>query len=355
MRLRCIILSFFYSPHRITRSKMALFTKDLGIDLGTICTRVATGGQIVLEEPTVAAIVVEEQKMVAWGTEAQNMLGRVPPSIEVVRPLRSGVIADYEVTEAILSDVIRKVGGMRLFRPQVMITVPDGVTSVERRAVHEAALQAGSKDAYLIQQPLAAALGIDLPISTPSGNMILCIGGGVTQAAVLAMYGIVASELLRAGGMALDEAIVSYIRKKYGMIIGQLTAEQVKIAIGSAIFQDEEQSMELQGQDQVSGLPRPVTLTSGETVEAMQEPLHAIIETARRVLEKTPPELVSDIIDRGVALCGGGALLRGLDKLLTKELGVPAYLVDNPTTCIAEGASRGISIFGLIRRNLPPV
>jgi rod shape-determining protein MreB len=335
---------------------MALFSKDLGIDLGTLCTRVAIGGQIVLEEPTVAAIVVDEQKMVAWGQEAQNMLGRVPQSIEVTRPLKNGVIADYEVTEAILQDLIRKVGSpFRLFRPQVMITVPDGVTSVERRAVHEAALQAGSRDAYLIQQPLAAALGIDLPISTPSGNMILCLGGGVTQAAVLAMYGIVASEMLRAGGVALDESIVTYVRKKYGMIIGQLTAEQVKINIGSAILIDEEQSVELQGQDQVSGLPRPLTLTTGEVVEAMQEPLRAIVETARRVLEKTPPELVSDIIDRGVAMCGGGALLRGMDKLLTKELGVPAYLVDNPTTCIAEGASRGLSMYGLIRRNLPPV
>jgi len=236
-----------------------------------------------------------------------------------------------------------------------MITVPEGVTSVERRAVHEAILQAGSREAYLIQQPLAAAIGIDLPIGTPSGNMILCLGGGASQAAVLAMYGIVASETLRAGGMALDEAIVSYVRKKYGLIIGQLTAEQVKISIGAAVPQDEEQSVELQGQDQVSGLPRPITLTTGEIVEAMQDPLHDIIETARRVLEKTPPELVSDIIDRGVALCGGGALLRGIDKLLTKELGVPAYLVDNPTACIALGAARSLSMYGLIRRNLPAV
>jgi rod shape-determining protein MreB and related proteins len=333
---------------------MPLFSKDLGIDLGTICTRVAEGRQILLEEPTVAAIVVSEQKMVAWGQEAQNMYGRVPESIEVIRPLHNGVIADYEVTEYILTDILRKVGGpVRIFRPQVMISVPDGVTSVERRAVHEAALQAGSRDAYLIQQPLAAALGIDLPIGTPSGNMILCLGGGISQASVIAMYGVVASETLRAGGIQLDEAIVSYVRKKYGIIIGQLTAEQVKISIGAAVPQDEEQSLELQGQDQVSGLPRPVTITTGEVVEALQEPLKNIVETARRVLEKTPPELVADIIDRGVALCGGTALLRGIDKLLTKELGVPAYLVENPTTCVAEGAARGLSIFGLIRRNLP--
>jgi rod shape-determining protein MreB and related proteins len=335
---------------------MPLFSKDLGIDLGTICTRVAEGQQILLEEPTVAAIVVAEQKMVAWGQEAQNMYGRVPESIEVIRPLHNGVIADYEVTEYILTDILRKVGGpVRIFRPQVMISVPDGVTSVERRAVHEAALQAGSRDAYLIQQPLAAALGVDLPIGTPSGNMILCLGGGISQASVLAMYGIVASETLRAGGIQLDEAIVSYVRKKYGIIIGQLTAEQVKISIGAAVPQDEEHSLELQGQDQVNGLPRPVTITTGEVVEALQEPLKNIVETSRRVLEKTPPELVADIIDRGVALCGGTALLRGIDKLLTKELGVPAYLVENPQTCVAEGAARGLSIFGLIRRNLPEV
>ena len=309
-----------------------------------------------LQEPTVAAIVVEEQKMVAWGQEAQDMMGSVPDSLEVTRPLTNGVIADYEVTEYMLEALLKKLAGpMRIFRPRLMVTVPYGVTSVESRAVHEAALQAGSRDVYLIQQPLAAALGVDLPIGTPSGNMLVCLGGGTTQAAVMAMYGIVAAETMRAGGMALDEAIVSYVRKKYGLIIGQLTAEQVKIRIGAAVPQDEEQTMEIQGQDQVTGLPRPATLTTGEVVEALRDPLHDIVETARRVLEKTPPELVSDIIDRGVALTGGGALLRGIDKLMTKELGVPAYLVDNPTTCTAEGAARALGMYPLIRRNLPAV
>lgn len=333
---------------------MALFSKELGIDLGTLYTRVAEGGQIVLQEPTVAAIVVQEQKMVAWGQEAHDMYGRVPESLEVTRPLHHGVIADYEVTENLLNELLKKVSGSLriIFKPKVMITVPYGVTSVESRAVHEAALGAGSSEVFLIQQPLAAAIGVDLPIGTPSGNMLLSLGGGATQAAVLAMYGIVAAETLRAGGMALDEAIVSYVRKKYGLIIGQLTAEQVKIRIGAAVPQDEEQSMEIQGQDQVSGLPRPATLTTGEVVEALRDPLAAIVETSRRVLEKTPPELVSDIIDRGVALTGGGALLRGIDKLMTKELGVPAYRVDNPTTCTAEGALRGLSLYHLIRRNL---
>jgi rod shape-determining protein MreB len=335
---------------------MALFTKELGIDLGTKNIRVAEGGELILEEPTVAAIVVEEQKMVAWGREAQDMLGRVPESIEVALPLMNGVIADYEVTEYMLSAVLRKVSTPgRIFRPNVMITVPFGVTSVESRAVHEAALQAGSREVTLIQQPLAAAIGVDLPIGTPSGNMIVCLGAGTTQAAVLAMYGIITAESIRAGGQALDEAIVSYARKKYGVIIGRLTAEQIKIKIGAAVPQPEEKSMEIQGQDQVSGLPRPVTLTTGEVVEALEEPLDDIIETVRKALEKTPPELVSDIIDRGIAITGGSAVLQGMDILLTKELGVPAYLVDNPMTCTVEGASLALSMYPLIRRNLPAV
>jgi rod shape-determining protein MreB len=331
---------------------MALFSKELGIDLGTMFTRVVSGNQVLIEEPTIAAIVVDEQKLVAWGQEAYDMFGRVPESMEVTRPMLNGVIADYEVTEHLLRLLIRKISS-RLFPPRIMITVPYGVTSVESRAVHEAALNAGSRDVNLIPQPLAAALGVDLPISTPTGNMIICLGGGATQAAVLAMYGIVAADTMRSGGMAMDEAIVNYIRKKYGVIIGQQTAEQVKIQVGAAVPQAEEQSIEIQGQDQVTGLPRPVTMTTGEVVEALQDPLGSIIETARRVLEKTPPELISDIIDRGVAITGGGAKLRGIDKLLTKELGVPAYLVDNPTTCTAEGAAKGFSVFGLIRRNLP--
>lgn len=335
---------------------MALFSKELGIDLGTLTTRVAEGRRIVLEEPTVAVIVVAEQKMVEWGKAAQDMEGRVPETLEVTRPMINGVIADYEITEFLLNAVLKQVGRpLRFFGPSVMITVPYGVTSVESRAVHEAALQAGGREVYLIQQPLAAALGVDLPIGTPSGNMIICLGGGATQAAVLAMYGIVTAETMRRGGAALDDAIVSYVRRKYGLIIGPLTAEQVKIKIGAAVQQDEEKTMEIQGQDQVNGLPRPLTLTTGEVVEAMHNPLMDIIETARHVLEKTPPELVSDIIDRGVALTGGGALLRGMDKLMTKELGVPAYLVDNPTTCTAEGAARALGMYSLIRRQLPAV
>ena len=336
---------------------MALFSKDLGIDLGTIYTRLADSSQVLLEEPTIVAIEVESQKMVAVGKEALDMYGRVSEeSIEVARPLKNGVIADYEVTETLLSYLLQRVGGpMRIFRPRVMISIPYGVTSVESRAVHEAALGAGSREAFLIQQPLAAGLGIDLPIGSPSGNMVICLGGGATQAAVLAMYGIVSAGTLRAGGLQLDEAIVNYIRRKYGVIIGRVTADHLKVRVGAVVPQDQEQSMEVQGQDQVTGLPRPVTLTTGEVVEALQEPLKDVIETCRRVLEKTPPELVADVIDRGVALCGGGALLRGVDKLLTKALGIPAYLVDNPLTCVVEGAVKSLGMMNLLRRNLPPV
>jgi rod shape-determining protein MreB len=335
---------------------MAGFSRDLGIDLGTIYTRIADGSQIAVEEPTIVAIDVADQKMVAVGKEARDMLGRVPDSIEVAMPLQNGVIADYEVTETLLRILLQRVSGpIRIFKPNVMISVPFGVTSVESRAVHEAVLQAGSRDAYLIQQPLAAALGVDLPINSPSGNMVVCLGGGATQAAVLAMYGIVSAETLRAGGMHMDDAIVTYVRRKYGVVISEQTAEQLKIKIGAAVPQDTEQSMDVQGQDQVTGLPRPVTITTGEIVEALQEPLKQVTENCRRVLEKTPPELVSDIIDRGMALTGGGALLRGIDKLLTKALGIPAYLVDNPLTCVAQGAARALPMYALLRRNLPPV
>ncbi|MCX6065857.1 MAG: rod shape-determining protein, partial [Chloroflexi bacterium] len=318
---------------------MAGFSKDIGIDLGTIYTRIAEGSQIIVEEPTVVAIDVADQKIVEIGRQARDMEGRVPDTIEVAHPLQNGVIADYEITESLLRVLLQRVSGpIRIFKPNVMISVPYGVTSVESRAVHEAVLQAGARDAYLIQQPLAAALGVDLPINSPSGNMVVCLGGGATQAAVMAMYGIVSAETMRSGGMSMDEAIVTYARRKYGVIISPITAEQLKVKIGAAVSQDTEQGMEVQGQDQVTGLPRPITLTTGEIVEALQEPLKQLAETCRRVLEKTPPELVSDIIDRGMALTGGGALLRGIDKLLTKSLGIPAYLVDNPLTCVAEGA-----------------
>ncbi len=336
---------------------MAFFSKDLGIDLGTFFTRLAEGTEVLFTEPTIVAIEVEVQKMVAAGEEAQNMLGRVPEeTIEVVRPLVNGVISDYEVTEALLRWMLDKIGGpVRFFGPRVMITVPYGVTSVEGRAVHEAVLQAGAREAVPIYQPLAAALGVDLPINSPAGNMIVSLGAGATQVAVISMYNIVSGETIRSGGSRMDEAIITYVRRKYGVVIGLPTAEQLKIKIGAAVPQDEERSLDVQGQDQVTGLPKPVTLTTSEIVEALQDPLQQVVETCRRVLEKTPPELIADVIDRGVALTGGGALLRGMDKLLTKSLGIPAYVVDNPLTCTVEGAARAWTIYPALQRTLPRV
>ena len=335
---------------------MALFTRELGIDLGTTNTIVVEGNRVLLQEPTVVAIVVDKQKMVEWGRAARDMYGRVSDTLEVVWPLQHGVIAEYEITENLLRHIVRnKISGqMLIFPPRIMLTLPYGVTSVESRAVHEAGLGAGPREVYMIPQPLAAALGVDLPIGTPSGNMLLSIGGGTIQAAVLAMNDVVRAETLRTGGIRMDDAIVGHIRKKYGIIIGQPTAEQLKIRIGAAVPQEQNQTMEVQGQDQVSGLPRPVNLSSDDIIDALQDPLLEMVGCARRVLEKTPPELISDIIDRGVALCGGGAMLRGIDKYLTKALGIPAYLVDNPITCTAEGAARAIGMRDALSRSLLP-
>ncbi|MFU8826018.1 MAG: rod shape-determining protein [Brevefilum sp.] len=334
---------------------MAGLSHELGIDLGTLNTRIAEGKDILLQEPTIVAILLDELKLVEIGKSALDMMGRVPENIEVNRPMRHGVIAEYEITENLLRELVRQVTGrMLLFRPKLMITVPYGVTSVERRAVYEAGLGAGSREVNLIQQPLAGALGVELPIGTPTGNMIISLGGGTSQAAVLAMHGIVSAETSRVAGLELDQAIISYVRRKYGLIIGQPTAEQLKIRIGAAIPQDNQQTMQIQGQDQISGLPKPATLTTDEVVEALQTPLENISGMVRRVLEKTPPELISDIIDRGVAMCGGTALLRGIDRYLTASLGIPAYLVDNPTTCVAEGAAKAFSMIEVLSRTLPP-
>jgi rod shape-determining protein MreB len=333
---------------------MPIFGKDLGIDLGTVNTLICERDEIVLHEPTVVAIDIEELKIVDVGQAAREMDGRVPDVIEVGRPLRDGVIADFEVTHRMLGHFIEKVcGPARLFKPRAMVTVPLGVTSVESRAVHEAALQAGNREVFLIQEPLAAAIGVGLPIATPSGNLVVVLGGGVTQAAVIAMSGIVSAHAVRIGGIELDEAIMSYVRKKYGLIIGPQTAEEAKIRIGAAIPLDEERTMEIQGQDQVTGLPRPITLTTSEIVEALQETLHLQLAAVRNVLENTPPELASDIIDRGMLICGGTSLLRGIDKWLTRETGVPAYLAEEPVDCIAKGATRALGMLERLRRTLP--
>ncbi|MCR4407254.1 MAG: rod shape-determining protein [Anaerolineae bacterium] len=334
-----------------------MFVKQIGIDLGTVNVLVYVKGKgVVIQEPSVVAISVNENKIVAVGNEAREMLGRTPDTIEVMRPLRDGVIADYVVTEAMLRYFVEKVcGRFRLFKPRIMISVPVGVTSVESRAVHEAALQAGGKEVYLIPEPLAAAYGAGMPIGTPTGNMVVDIGGGASEAAVVSMNDIVVSSSVRVGGNRIDEAIMSYIRKKYNLIIGDLTAEEIKIRIGSALPLEEELKMEVQGRDQVAGLPRTIVVSSGEVTEAIAEPLAAIVSVVRAVLEKTPPELSSDIIDRGIALVGGGALLRNIDRLLTRETGVPCYVADNPMACTAIGAGKGLDNIHLLRRSLPSV
>jgi rod shape-determining protein MreB len=330
---------------------MGLLSRKLGVDLGTVNVMIYAGGQIVLQEPSMVALTVEDERVVAVGQEARDMYGRHPEHIEVVRPLRDGVIADYEVTEAMLRYFFRKIAGRMRFRgPEVMLSVPYGVTSVEKRAVHEAAVRAGAREAYLLPEPLLAALGAGLPISTPAGNMIFNLGGGASEAAVLAMNGIVVANSVRMGGMRLDEAIINYIRRKYSLVIGEPTAESIKIQIGAALDTGQELSMEIQGRDQVGGLPRTITVTTSEVVEAIEEPLATVVGAAKAVLEQTPPELASDIIDRGIVLTGGGALLRGIDEYITRTVGVPAYRSEDPMASAVVGAGHAIEDLAVLRR-----
>jgi rod shape-determining protein MreB and related proteins len=335
---------------------VGFLTSNIAIDLGTINVLVHDQGRgVVLQEPSVVAIQQEGNKtiIVEVGRAARDMYGRTPEEIEVMRPLRDGVIADYFVTEAMLRYFIEKVSGrFNLRKPIVMISVPYGVTSVERRAVREAALAAGAREVHLIPEPLAAAIGAGLPVGTPTGNMVVDLGGGSTEAAVVAMNGIVCAESVRVGGVHLDEAIISYVRKKYNLVIGEPTAEEIKIKIGAARELSERLEMNVQGRDQVAGLPRTITISSSEVVEALTEPLAAIVNVVRAVLAKTPPELSSDIIDRGMALTGGVALLREIDTLLTEESGVPAYVADNPIACTALGAGKALAELPILQRSV---
>lgn len=331
---------------------MPLFSKNLGVDLGTVNVLIYEGGQIVLQEPSLVALMVEDERIVDFGQPAREMLGRVDEEdIQVVRPLQNGVIADYEVTEAMLRYFFGKIAGrLRLFRPTVMISVPWGVTSVERRAVHEAAIAAGAREAFLIAEPLAAAIGAGLPVGTPAGDMIVNIGGGITEAAIISMNNIIRAESGRVGGLRQDDAIVSYVRRKYNLTVGQPTAESIKIQVGAAVNLPEEMAMEVQGRENVTGLPRSITITTGEVVEALAEPLGAIANVVKGVLANTPPELASDIIDRGIVLTGGGALLRGIDQFLTRETGVPVYRAEHPMIAVAVGAGRALEDPAILRR-----
>jgi rod shape-determining protein MreB len=332
-----------------------MFSKQIGIDLGTVNVLVHVAGRgIVLQEPSIVAISNEENKIVAVGEEARAMYGRTPEVLEVMRPLRDGVIADYQVTYSMLRHFVKKVSGrFNLFGPILMISVPYGVTSVERRAVHEAALEAGARRAHLVPEPLAAAMGAGLPVGTPTGNMVVDMGGGTSEAAVISMNGIVVANSVRMGGVRMDEAIVSYVRRKYNLMIGEPTAEEIKIRIGSALPLEEDLEMEIQGRDQVAGLPRTATISSSEVTEALAEPLSAIVSMVRSVLEKTPPELSSDIIDRGMVMVGGTTLLRKMDQLLTRETGVPAYLAEAPMACVALGAGIALRNYHVLKRSVP--
>lgn len=324
---------------------MGLFSKRLGLDLGTVNVLISENGQIVLQEPSLVALEITEEGedvMIALGQTAREMMGRVDgETMQIVRPLQNGVIADYEVTESMLRYFFGKVAGrFRLFKPTVVVSVPYGVNSVEKRAVIEAVLSAGAREAYLIWEPLAAAIGAGLPVGTPAGDMVINIGGGITEAAVVTMNSIIRAESGRVGGLNLDEAIQSYIRSKYNLAIGQPTAESVKVQVGAAVVQPQEMTMEVQGRSISDGLPRSIPITTSEVVEAIEDTLKAIAKVARTVLSNTPPELASDIIDRGIVLTGGTALLRGLDTYLTKETGVPVYRADNPMIAVATGAGK---------------
>lgn len=341
-----------------------MFGKRLGIDLGTANSLVYVVGQgVMVNEPTVVAVAVDDGKILAVGNEAKQMLGRTPGNITASRPLRDGVIADYLVTEAMLRYFLDRVcGPSRLFKPEVMICVPAGVTQVERRAVLDATMSAGAKVAYLIDEPLAAAIGAKIPIANPSGNMIVDIGGGSTEAAVISLGGVVVHRSTRVAGNKIDEAIQSYLKRRYNLLIGERTAEEIKIAIGSAIpigtkvnselSTRSTNSMEVRGRDSASGLPRLIELTADEVVEAITPILSQIITTIKGVLEETPPELASDIIDRGIVLSGGTSLLKNLDKLITHTIGVPAHVADDPLFCVVKGCGVAMENIDLYKRSV---
>lgn len=324
-----------------------MFVRRLGIDLGTANTLVFVPKKgIIIDEPTVVAVSINDNRILAVGQEAKEMLGRTPDTIVANRPMKDGVIADYRVTEAMLRYFINKATGtVRLLRPEVMISVPGGITSTERRAVLDAARSAGAKDAYVIKETVAAAIGAGIDISTASGNMVIDLGGGTTDVSVISLGGIVTSTSVRVAGNKMDTALMDYIRKKHGLAVGYQTAEEVKIRIGSAIPVDKESKIEIRGRDIIQGLPRPITITTNEVVTAIQEQLQEIIGAVRQVLQETPPELSSDIIDKGMVLTGGTAQLQNLDKFLAQATGVPAYVADDPSLCVAKGT--GIALDNL--------
>lgn len=335
-----------------------MFSKRIGIDLGTANTLVYLAGEgIVLNEPTVVAVTAEENRVVAVGREAKDMLGRTPGNIVAMRPLRDGVIADYTITEAMLSYFIDKAAGTsRFFKPEVMVCIPSGVTQVERRAVLDATMSAGAKVAYLIDEPLAAAIGSKIPIAQAAGHMVVDIGGGSTEAAVISLGGVVVHHSVRVGGNKIDEAIANYTKKKFNLLIGERTSEEIKINMGNALIDDkkaaEEKRVEIRGRDSVTGLPRTIELTEGLVNEAIYPVLIDIIQAVKGVLEQTPPELASDIIDKGVVMSGGTSLLTNFDKLMTRVTGVPCHVAEDALLCVVRGTGVALENIELYKRSI---
>ena len=333
---------------------LSRFTRDMGVDLGTANTLVYVRREgIVLREPSVVARRVDGGEVLAVGDEAKKMIGRTPGDIIATRPLRDGVIADFDTTASMLGYFIRRGSrGRSLMRPRVIVGIPSGVTEVEKRAVIDATLQAGAREAYLIEEPMAAAIGAGLPVSEPIGSMVVDVGGGTTEVAVIALGGIVTARSIRIAGDEMDEAIIQYSRKAYNLLIGERTSEDIKIKIGSAYPQKDEQSIEVRGRDLVSGLPRTVRMTSTEIREAMAEPIAAIVEAVKMTLERTPPELAADIVDRGIIMAGGGSLLRGLDRLLSEETGMPVMLTEDPLSSVVLGTGRALEEIETLKKVL---
>ncbi len=331
-----------------------MFIKRIGIDLGTTYTLIYLPRRgIVVNEPSVVAVSLEDKKILAVGNEAKDMIGRTPDTIMAVKPLKDGVIADYRATETMIRYFINKtLGGMRLFRPEVMVAVPAGISSTERRAVIEATIAAGAKAAYIIKEPVAAAIGADIPIGSATGHMVIDIGGGTAEMAVISLGGIVASSSVRIGGEKFDAAILEYVRKKYNLAIGERTAEEIKINIGSALYMEDKLYMEIRGRDIVTGLPRGITVNSDDVTEAIQNELEGIIAAAKKVLQKTPPELSADIIDKGIVLTGGSSLLRNMDQLISRTTGVPAYVADEAMLCVAKGTGVALDNLDSYKRSI---
>ncbi len=336
----------------VFNSLLGFFSSDLAIDLGTATTLVYLRDKgIVLSEPSVVAIHKESKQVLAVGTQAKQMLGRTPSSIVAIRPMKDGVIANFEITETMLRHFIHKVHNRKtLVRPRIVVSVPSDITQVEKRAVRDSAESAGAREVHLIEEPMAAAIGVGLPIDEPSGNMILDVGGGTTEIAVISMSGIVYSKGVRVGGDVMDECIVSYVKRKYNLLVGERTAEEIKIRIGSAYPMEEKLTMEVKGRDLVAGIPKTLVISDDEIREALSEPIGTIIETVRLALERTPPELASDIVDKGIVLAGGGSLLRGLDILLREQTGLPVTLAEDPITAVVLGTGMVLESPDLLKR-----